>query len=214
MTPPANDKGIDAAAVKRVGLLGGSFDPVHKAHVALACIALDTLALDELRWVPAGEPWQKTRRITSSIHRIAMLKLAMAGEPRFVLERCEVDRAGPSYTLDTVRELRRREPDVQWFLIVGQDQFANLPTWHGWQELVAQVTLAVAARPRAAPPADPQLHGIAYQVLPLPSMDIDASTIRARVRRGEGVDDLVPPAVARYLGQHGLYLPERASPGS
>ena len=199
---------------RRIGLLGGTFDPVHNAHVALACVALDTLALDQLRWVPAGEPWQKTRRISSALHRIAMLELAIAGEPRFVLERCEIERTGPSYTLDTVRELRQREPDAQWCLIVGQDQFANLPTWHGWKELLALVTLAVAARPGATQVVDAQLQGHTYLVLPLPAMDVAASAIRERVSRRESIDDLVPPAVARYIGRNALYLPERASPGS
>jgi len=200
--------------MRRIGIFGGSFDPVHNAHVALACIALDTLALDEVRWVPAGQPWQKTRRITAPADRVAMLQLAIAGEPRFVLERCEIDRAGPSYTLDTVRALREAEPAAQWFLVIGQDQLANLHTWHGWQELLALVTLAVAARPGAAPLANAQVQDQSYQVLPLPSMEIAATAIRERVARGESVDHLLPPAVARDIGQHGLYLPERASPGS
>jgi nicotinate-nucleotide adenylyltransferase len=194
--------------------LGGSFDPVHNAHLALACSALDTLALDELRWIPAGSPWQKTRRLTSAEHRVAMLRLAIAGEPRYALERCEIERAGPSYMLDTVRELQQRDPDAQWFLIVGQDQFANLHTWHGWNELLSRVTLAVAARPRAALHADAQLRGRAYQVLPLPAMDIAATTLRERVARGEPIDDLVPPAVARYIDQHALYLRDGADTGN
>ena len=199
---------------RRIGLLGGSFDPVHNAHIALACIALDTLALDELRWVPAGEPWQKTRRITAARHRVAMIELAMAGEPRFKLERCEIDRSGPSYTLDTVRAVRQAEPDAQWFLVVGQDQLANLHTWHGWQELLGLVTLTVAARPGAAKAVDAQVQGRAYRVLPLPAMDVAATTIRERVARGQPIDALVPPAVARYIARHNLYLPDRAHPGS
>ena len=199
---------------RRIGLLGGTFDPVHNAHVALGCIALDTLALDELRWVPAGDPWQKTRRITPAVQRVAMLELAIAGEPRFKIERCEIDRKGPSYTVDTVRELRQREPAAQWFLIVGQDQLANLHTWHGWQELLSLVTLAVAARPGASLPVDAQVQAHAYQVLPLPSMNIAATSIRDYVARGEPFDDLVPAAVARYIAQHALYVGDRAHLGS
>ena len=199
---------------RRIGLLGGTFDPVHNAHVALACIALDTLALDELRWVPAGQPWQKMQRITPAAQRLAMLELAIAGEPRFTIERCELDREGPSYTIDTLHELRRREPESQWFLIVGQDQFANLHTWNHWRELLALVTLAVAARPGTAQAADSKVLDHAYQVLPLPTMDVAATAIRERVARGEPIDHLVPPAVARYIEQHALYLSDGAHNGS
>jgi nicotinate-nucleotide adenylyltransferase len=199
---------------RRIGLLGGTFDPVHNAHLALACTALDTLALDELRWIPAGRPWQKARHLSSGKDRAAMLQLAIAGEPRFVLERCELDRAGPSYTLETVRELQQRIPDAQWMLIIGQDQFANLHTWFGWQELLSRVTLAVAARPGAAQTADALVQAHAYQVLSMPLMDITATAIRDRVARGEGIDALVPHAVARYIEEHALYRTGAANPGS
>jgi nicotinate-nucleotide adenylyltransferase len=199
---------------RRIGLLGGTFDPVHNAHLALACIALDTLALDELRWLPAGQPWQKTQRITPAAQRLAMLELAVAGEPRFAIERCEVERTGPSYTVDTVHELQRREPDAQWFLIVGQDQFANLHTWHAWQDLLSRVTLAVAARPGTAQAADAQVQAEAYQVLPLPTMDVAATAIRERVARGEPIDHLVPLPVARYIEEHALYRRDGANTGS
>jgi nicotinate-nucleotide adenylyltransferase len=108
--------------VRRIGLFGGSFDPVHNAHLALAHSALQALKLDELRWQPAGQPWQKARALTPAVHRQAMIRLAIAGEPRFVLDRIELEREGPSFTLDTVRTLQDQEPQAQWFLIIGQDQ--------------------------------------------------------------------------------------------
>jgi len=135
----------------RLGIFGGSFDPVHNAHVALARTALAELKLDELIWVPAGRPWQKKRHLTPAADREAMVRLAIAGEPRFVLSRIELERSGPSYTIDTVRALRRERPDAQWYLVIGQDQYAGFHTWHGWQELLSSVTLAII--PTSSTPA-------------------------------------------------------------
>lgn len=198
------DAGLTATP-RRIGLFGGTFDPVHNAHVALARLALGELRLDELRWVPTGEPWQKARSITAAKHREAMVRIAMGDEPRFVLERCELERQGPSYTLDTVRELQAHTPDASWFLVVGQDQYAGLHTWRDWQELLGRVTLAVANRPGAAPRPDPQVLRVKHTAVPLPMMDISSTDIRARVAAGQGIADLVPVGVARYIDQHRLY---------
>jgi nicotinate-nucleotide adenylyltransferase len=190
---------------RRIGLFGGSFDPVHNAHLALARQALDELQLDELRWVPAGNPWQKARVITPAAQRVAMLQRALEGEPRFVLERCELQRSGPSYTLDTVRELQAAAPGATWFLLIGQDQYRNLHTWHGHEDLLRRVTLAVAQRPGSEASADPTVQAAARVALSLPPMDISATDIRQRVAAGLAIDTLVPPAVAQYIHQHRLY---------
>ena len=192
---------------RRIGLFGGSFDPVHNAHLALARQALAELQLDELRWVPAGNPWQKTRPMTPAAQREAMLRLAIDDEPRFVLERCELQRAGPSYTLDTVRELQAAVPGAQWFLVIGQDQYRNLHTWHGFEQLLQRVTLAVAQRPGGVAGAaiDPRVRAAHQVALALPPMDVSASDIRARVAAGQDIAALVPPAVALYIRQQGLY---------
>lgn len=191
--------------MSRIGLFGGSFDPVHNAHVALARLALSELALDELRWIPAGQPWQKARQLADAQHREAMVRLAIEGEPRFVLDRCELKRAGPSYTLDTVREMQDREPGREWFLIVGQDQYAGLHTWRDWRELLGRVTLAVANRPGATPSAHPDVLRSPHRVVALPMMDISSTDIREHLAKGESVAELVPAAVAGYIDQHCLY---------
>jgi nicotinate-nucleotide adenylyltransferase len=189
----------------RLGLFGGSFDPVHRAHLALARSALGGLQLDRVLWIPAGQPWQKARRMTAAVHRLAMLALALEGEPRFVLDRREIDRAGPSYTVDTVRELRAEQADAELFLLIGQDQYAGFHTWEGWPEILQQVVLAVANRPGVAPAVDPAVLRHPHRVVQLPMLDIAATDIRQRVARGEGIDHLVPPAVARYIDLNGLY---------
>ena len=191
----------------RIALFGGSFDPVHNAHLALARLALDELQLDRLLWIPAGQPWQKARKLSPAADREAMLRLAIADEPRFALDRRELLRQGPSYTLDTVRELQAEVPGAQLVLLIGQDQYAGLHTWAGWQDLLARVTLAVANRPGPLPAVDPEVQRLAHRALPLPPLDIAATDIRARVARGERIDHLVPPEVARYIDQHGLYRP-------
>jgi len=190
---------------RRVGLFGGSFDPVHNAHVALARTALEQLRLDELRWIPVGQPWQKARRLAAAADREAMVRLAIAGEPRFVVDRGELRRRGVSYTLDTVRELVDAEPGTEWVLILGQDQYASLHTWHDWRELLDLVTLAIANRPGAALAVNPQIARAEHQVVPLPMMDVSSTEVRRRVAAGESIAELVPGTVARYIEQHRLY---------
>ena len=197
--------------MRKVGLLGGSFDPVHNAHVALAHAALDALALHEVRWIPAGQPWQKSRAMTAATHREAMVRLAIAEEPRFVLDRSELQRQGPTYTLETVREMHAAWPGAELTLIIGQDQYAGMHTWHGWQALLGMVQLAVAARPGAERAVNAEVLTIQHRNVPLPMLDISSSDIRQQVARGQNIDHLVPPQVARYIEHQALY---RAIPRS
>jgi nicotinate-nucleotide adenylyltransferase len=190
---------------RRVGVFGGSFDPPHNAHVALAHCALQELRLDEVRWVPAGAPWQKSRVMTAAPDRAAMVALAIEGEPRFVLDRCEIERSGPSYTLDTLRALQAAHPRSDWFLLIGQDQYAGLHTWRGWQELLGLAVLAVANRPGAVPAVHPDVLRARHRAVPLPMQDISSTEVRRRVARHEPIDRLVPPSVARYIADHHLY---------
>lgn len=204
------------AGQRRIGLMGGSFDPVHMAHLALAQTALSHLRLSEVRWIPVGQPWQKARQLAAPAHRLAMVMLATEGEPRFTVDDTEIRREGPSYTLDTVRELQAPDAgqgDTDWFLIIGQDQYANLPTWHGWRELIDRVTLAVACRGDQRPRPAPELADTPHRMveLPMPPMTVSSTDIRARLALGEPADllapTMVPPAVARYISNHQLYAP-------
>ena len=191
----------------RVGLFGGSFDPVHNAHLALAHAALHSLQLDHVRWIPAGQPWQKSGLpMSPAKDREAMVRLAVADEPRFVVDRIEIERPGPSYTLDTVRELAAAKPNTEWLLILGNDQYAGLQSWGGWRELLSLVTLAVANRPGQAAQADAAVLAFAHRVVPLPMLDISSTGVRQAVAAGADISKLVPPQVARYIENHGLYL--------
>lgn len=209
---------------RRIGLFGGTFDPVHDAHVALARAALQQLGLDELRWIPTGQPWYKNTRIAAACHRIAMVALAIEGEPRFSIDVRETERSGPTYTLDTVIELqaedaaRARSADAaawapaEWFFIIGQDQLAKLHTWHGWQALIGRVTLAVAARDGEPVTIGPALEGAPLRIvrIDLPPMHVSSTEIRARLLEGGDLAGLVPDAVAGYIARHGLYALQRA----
>lgn len=225
-TEAAVERPLAGSVGRRVGIMGGSFDPVHRAHVALAESALITLRLDEVRWIPVGQPWQKARQLAPAEHRVAMVERAVAHEPRFTVDRIEVDRAGPSFTIDTVRSLQAAHPDVaEWHLIIGLDQYLNLPTWHGWTELIERVTLAVATRdeggqgassaafPAPFPVAPPELATHPHRMVPLPMAPhaVSSTDIRTRLARGETPESLVPTllseGVARYIANHQLYAP-------
>jgi len=194
------------AQARRIGLFGGTFDPVHNAHVALARVALHELALDEVRWVPAGQPWQKAQQLSAVADREAMVRLAIEGEPRFVLDRCEIERQGPSFTLDTVRELQAAHPGADVFLLIGQDQYAGLHTWQGWEELLGRVVLAVANRPGVPPQIHPDVLRFPHRSVPLAMLDISSTDIRERAAQGGDISKLVPPEVASYIDRHALYL--------
>lgn len=198
---------------RRIGLFGGSFDPPHLAHLALASAARDALALDEVLWLPAGRPWQKAEReMASADERAAMVELLLQGQHGFALDRRELARQGLSYTIDTVREIHAEQPEAALFLIIGQDQYAHFDTWREAAELMARITLAVAAREgqQIAPP--PLLAEIphTFATVPLPRMDISSTGIRQQIADHPAdstgaLTPLVGAAVARYIDQHRLY---------
>lgn len=190
----------------KVALLGGSFDPVHRGHMALAQAALEQLPIDELWWVPVGQAWQKSRPLTAAHHRVAMLELAVGREARQRIEPCEIQREGATYTIDTLNTLATAHPGVVWHLLLGWDQLLNLPTWKQWAELTSRVKLAVVPRPGAGAPELPAaLRHLSIQTLHMAPLDISSTAIRADVAQGRSVLDRVSAPVARYIAEQGLY---------
>ena len=185
-----------------VGLLGGSFDPVHHGHLLAGQGAVEQLGLAELRFVVAREqPWKQGQHGASAAHRAAMLERAVDGDPVLRVERIELDRPGPSYTVDTLRALGAREPAAQFVLLLGSDAAAGLPQWHEAPE-VSRLARVVAFA-RAGKPG-PKLPGGIGEIT-VPGIEISSTSIRDRVRRGETIRYWVPDAVADYIAEHGLY---------
>ncbi|MFH0914167.1 MAG: nicotinate-nucleotide adenylyltransferase [Chloroflexota bacterium] len=197
----------------KLGVLGGTFDPVHRGHLMVAEEARAELGLDEVLFVPAGDPWLKSdRTISPAGHRVAMLRLAIAGKLYFKLSLLEIERPGPSYTVDTLAELRRGlKAGDEIYLIMGWGSLAELPRWHQPSRVIPLCRLAVAPRPGVLRPdlatLEKSIPGISEKVVFLraPEMDISATDIRERVRKGLPIGHLVPEAVAKYIEEHGLY---------
>jgi nicotinate-nucleotide adenylyltransferase len=199
-----------------IGILGGTFDPIHLGHLALARAALKNLELDQILFVPAARPPHKIGRLISpAADRLAMVELAIADEPRTAISRLEVDRPGPSYTVDTVRalldEAGRADRAIDVTVILSAESFADLADWHAADRLVELATIAVAPRP-GHPLPDPasladKLPGLIGRLTVIHAAlpDISASEIRARVAAGRPIDHLVPPSVAAYIEEHHLY---------
>lgn len=196
----------------RVGVLGGTFDPIHHAHLVAAQEALHALALDCVLFVPAGNPPHKPARpISAAHHRVAMVSLAIAGRPGFHLSLVDVERPGPHYTVQTLTILRERwGAEARFFFIVGTDSLAELSTWRQPEGIVALADLAVVERPGA--PVDMEalearLPGLGRHLHPvdMPLLQISSTDLRARVRDGRPIAFLVPQAVEDYAREHGLY---------
>lgn len=190
-------------------MFGGAFDPPHAAHIALAQAAVADLQLDELRVVPTGQAWHKFRPLSPANHRLAMAQLAFAELPRVVVDPCEIQRDGPSYTVDTLRELNAARPDAELFLIIGEDQARALPSWHEWQAVLQLAIICVAeredltgTRPRFIAPKS---HESRFRRLQMPAMPVSATDIRARIAAHQCVAPLVFEPVARYIDDHHLY---------
>jgi nicotinate-nucleotide adenylyltransferase len=190
----------------RRGVLGGTFDPLHLGHLRAAENAREALSLDEVLFVPSGNPPHRELPLTSGLDRFAMVALATALHPAFLPSDLELSREGPSYTADTLAALKDRRPADALFLIVGSDTFPEMPTWRDPARIFALCTVAVAERPGArdaAPlPADPRARA---ERLSGPGLAISATEIRRRVHEGRSVRYLVPDAVADYIAKRGLY---------
>ena len=182
-------------------LFGGSFDPVHVGHLIVAEAVADALGM-RVRFVPAREqPLKRTAHMASPEQRAAMVEVAIAGNPRFSLERIELDLPTPSYTVRTLRALAQREPGNRFVLLVGGDAVRDLPSWREADALRGLADLVAFERPGAPPPS----HDLIGRTVPVPSLDISATDVRERVAHGRSIRYLVPDAVREYITAHGLY---------
>lgn len=207
-----------------IGVFGGTFDPIHFAHLAVAQEAAETLGLEQVLFVPAGQPPHKPDRIiTSGEDRLAMVKLAIAGNARFAVDRVELDRAGPSYTVDTLEALRARSvagDSPALTLVLSAEAFRELPTWREPRRILELACLAVAPR-EGYPPVPASFMDQAFPESPNrvtyldgPRMRLSASELRTRAAAGRTLRYLVPDAVAAYIDDHGLYRTPRRNPES
>ena len=198
-------------AALRLGVLGGTFDPPHYGHLMLAEHAREQLGLEQVLWVPAGDPWRKAGgAVTSGEHRLAMLRLAVAGNNAFEISTAELDRPGPSYTVETLAELREQLPAHELVFLLGADALQDLPDWHDAPRILELALLGATARGGERPSdaaLDALLPGLSGRVVwfEMPRVDISATDIRRRAAEGQSLRDLVPPAVEAYIRQHKLY---------
>ena len=189
---------VKRCALKRIAIYGGTFDPVHHAHLILAREAIETLGLEKVILVPASiSPLKKAAPVASGEVRLAMLRAAIKGEPGFEVDECELRRRPPSYTIDTVEEIRRRESAAAIYCLIGEDNVEQLPLWHRFAELDKMVQFVVLDR-SGKQPSHP------YEVI-LRRIDISATEIRRRVAQNESIRYLVPESVEEIIQREKLY---------
>lgn len=196
-----------------IGILGGTFDPVHYGHLVAAQYAACGFNLDRVIFMPAAQPPHKNAAgVLEARHRLAMVQLAIADNPAFEMSTLEVDRSGVSYTIDTVAALLEAYPQTDIYFIMGMDSIYILDTWKDVQRLVTMCRFIVVTRPNyCLNRSDPALQEVPDQFwqqadfLEIPAMDISSTDLRARVQQGKPIRYLLPPAVEKYIYDHGLY---------
>ncbi|MFY9634385.1 MULTISPECIES: nicotinate-nucleotide adenylyltransferase [Pseudarthrobacter] len=187
----------------RLGVMGGTFDPIHHGHLVAASEVADKFGLDEVVFVPTGQPWQKTHKhVSEPEHRYLMTVIATASNPRFTVSRVDIDRPGPTYTIDTLRDLRTQRPDADLFFITGADALAQILSWKDIDELWSLAHFVGVTRPGHV------LDGMGREdvsLLEVPAMAISSTDCRARVAGNNPVWYLVPDGVVQYIAKYGLY---------
>jgi len=191
--------------------MGGTFDPIHNGHLVAASEVQAWFHLDEVVFVPTGQPWQKSERhVSAAEDRYLMTVVATASNPRFSVSRVDIDRAGPTYTIDTLRDLRRSRPDAEFYFITGSDALAQILTWHDADAVFELAHFVGCTRPGTAIDAT-TLEGLPADrvtIIEVPALAISSTECRARARKGEPVWYLVPDGVVQYIAKRGLYRPD------
>jgi nicotinate-nucleotide adenylyltransferase len=189
----------------RVGIMGGTFDPIHHGHLVAASEVQALFALDEVIFVPTGAPWQKSdRRVSTAEHRYLMAVIATASNPRFWVSRVDIDRAGPTYTIDTIRDIGAQRPGADLFFITGADALGQILSWHDAEEVLKLARFVGVTRP-GYELSDEHLPVDSATLVDVPAMAISSSDCRERVNHDKPVWYLVPDGVVQYINKHGLY---------
>ena len=197
--------------------MGGTFDPIHNGHLVAASEVADLLGLDEVVFVPTGQPWQKERQVTAAEDRYLMTVIATASNPRFSVSRVDIDRAGPTYTTDTLRDLGALHPGSDLYFITGADALASILSWQGWEELFDLANFIGVSRPgyelTAAHivAAFDRLPDDALRLVEVPALAISSTDCRRRAAGGRPIWYLVPDGVVQYVAKRNLYRPRTAN---
>jgi nicotinate-nucleotide adenylyltransferase len=198
----------------RLGVFGGTFDPIHVGHLVAAVNARHTLHLDRVLFVVANEPWQKVgdRPVSPAADRLALVDAALGDVDGLEASRLEIDRGGPSYTIDTIDDLRRAEPAAELFLIVGADVVAGLATWERLDDVRREVTMVVVNRPGSTPVlpgATGPLADWQAVAIEIPALEISSTDLRQRAATGRPLDYLIPEGAVRMIKERGMYARDR-----
>ncbi|HAT1502534.1 TPA: nicotinate-nucleotide adenylyltransferase [Corynebacterium striatum] len=200
---------------QRIGIMGGTFDPIHNGHLVAASEVAYRFQLDQVVFVPTGQPWQKAGRdVTAAEHRYLMTMVATASNPRFTVSRVDIDRKGPTYTIDTLRDLRELFPDAELYFITGADSLASIMSWHDWEVMLEMANFVGVTRPGYELSKDmlPLESQTGIELIEIPAMAISSTDCRKRAGEGEPVWYLVPDGVVQYIAKNNLYGPNPDKP--